>query len=711
MNKQLSALTFAGIRPDSLGEYLSGLGLLAAAAQRWPVVRGCWKDGQFVLLSDEIGIEAVEHYLLKEWTPTCYERWWEKEYDEDRSSAKKKKPVVAIAKRRACQPNDQLRSLDATLVTLNRPMSNPLFGNLAGRVGAKRDFSRAQKSCLQFVKAARGDEISLDDTGIPNDLKSVLKGFAKRADKLQIASEWLRHTLKSTSCSEIPPIGSAGTWFTFANKTFNSGQNWAREAQISPWSFLLALEGALLLVGGVARRLSANAKPYAVFPFVADAPSPLGEGEIGLAKSEFWAPLWAHPATLSEVRALLERGLARIGQRAAKAPHEFAVAVRAAGVDAGVAEFARFTLRQTTSGQYYEAIPGEHVQVGSPNSTDSQLIQETIDWLDRLPYEKQRGKFSGLRGPLEQAIIRIAERADDAERWQHLLLLLAETQGRIDRNKSLRDRCRALGWLAEGWFAAAWPSPPPEIQLARAVASLGAGGEMPLAVNIFGIELSKVRMLNKVRTPIFSGDKRPQRAIWHHGDLLRLLADVLERRLVDTDAAQPLPLDAPARCPLAAVEAFLADSLDFELIGRWIPPLSLIKWTQLPAAVATLSAKQTHATDSTMLLHSLFRPLFYPNKLEVGGEKLFPDHLRPSAALARRLLNLIRQGELAEAVQLAQNRYLAAGRAIVLPPVDLSAAHERIAAALIIPMRHSDVVSSLARWLQPSKHNLKGGER
>lgn len=698
MNKQLSALTFAGIRPDSLGEYLSGLGLLAVAAQRWPAVRGCWKDRQFALLSDEISLEAVEQYLLSQWVPTRYERWWEKEYDEDRALAKKKKPVVAIAKRRACQSNDQLRILDATLVTLNRPMSNPLFGNLAGRVGAKRDFSRAQKSCLQFVKAARGDEISLEDSGIPNDLKAVLKSFAKRENKLQIASEWLSHTLQSTSCSEIPPIGSAGTWFTSANKTFNSGQNWAREAQIPPWSFLLALEGALLLVGGIARRLSANAKPYAVFPFVADAPSPLSDGEIGLAKSEFWAPLWAHPATLSEVRALLERGLARIGQRAAKAPHEFAVAVRAAGVDAGIAEFARFTLRQTTSGQYYEAIPGERVQVGSPDSTDSQLIQQIIPWLDRLPYEKQKGKFNGLRGPLEQAIIRIAERADDAERWQHLLLLLAETQGRIDRNKDLRGRCRALGWLTEGWFEMAWPSPPLEIQLARAVASLGAGGELPLAVNVFGIEL------DKKRAPNFSGDKRPQRAIWHQGDLLRLLADVLERRLVDTDAANPLPLDARARCPLAAMEAFLSDSLDVELIGRWIPPLSLIKWKQSPSAAATTSATQTQATDGTMLLHSLFRPLFYQYKLELNEEKLFPDRLRPSAALARRLLNLIRQGELGEAVQLAQNRYLAAGHAIVMPPVELNAAHERIAASLLIPMRQSDVVSGLRRWLQPTKN-------
>jgi CRISPR-associated protein Csx17 len=675
MNKQLAALTLAGIRPDSLGSYLVGLGLLSALAAKWPEVRACWRNGCFALLEESLTREQVESYLLEEWRSTAYARWWgEKQKADTKAKADKN-----LWKARSAESVVNARLLDAHIVGVGRNQFNPVLGT-GGNIG-KRDLAKVYENAKALVASSE---------------QTAIVG-------------WLRATLYADFDAPLPDLTSAGTWFVYANKTFNSGQGWYREGQISPWSFLLALEGALLLVGGAAKRLSANARSYAVFPFITDTPAPLSENEVGLFKAEFWAPLWKQPTSLPELRALLERGLTRIGQRTAKAPYEFAVAARSAGVDAGVEEFVRFVLRSTTSSQVYEAVPGERIKVGTADSADSELIQQIIPWLDRLPYEprdsKQKGKFKGLRGPLEQAIIRIAERADDAERWQHLLLLLAETQGRIDRNKSLRDRCRALGWLAEGWFNAAWPSPPPEIQLARAVASLGAGGEMPLAVNVFGIEL------DKSRTPIFSGDKRPQRTIWHHGDLLRLLTDVLERRLVDTDAAQPLPLDAPARCPLAAVEAFLADSLDFELIGCWIPPLSLIKWTQPLTAVGATCATQAHGTDGTMLLHSLFRSLFYPHKLEVSGKELFPDHLRPSAALARRLLNLIRQGELAEAVQLAQNRYLAAGRAIVLPPVDLSAAHERIAAALIIPMHRRDVVSGLARWLQPSKHNLKGRDQ
>ena len=93
----------------------------------------------------------------------------------------------------------------------------------------------------------------------------------------------------------------------------------------------VGLGGARLLRGGGGRRLGSRARPYAVFPFLSDAPSPATEGEINLIRGEFWAPVWEHPANCAELEALLERGLARVGDRAAHAPHEFALAARSAG--------------------------------------------------------------------------------------------------------------------------------------------------------------------------------------------------------------------------------------------------------------------------------------------------------------------------------------------------------------------------------------------
>jgi CRISPR-associated protein Csx17 len=460
----------------------------------------------------------------------------------------------------------------------------------------------------------------------------------------------------------------------------------------------------LLLVGGVARRLSANARRYAVFPFISEGASHISESEVGLAKAEFWAPLWQHPATVAEVQTLLERGLARVGQRAAKAPHEFAIAARAAGVDAGVSDFVRFILRQTTSSQVYEAIPGERIKVSSSHSIESQLIEPLMQfWLDRLQRvafeprdSKQKGQFKGLCGPVEDAIIRIAERSDDAERWQKLLLILADVQERIDHNKELRKRCRALPWLDPAWFRKAWPTPSTEVQVACAMASIGTGTNFPILCNINGVELNK-------GTPTFLGEQRPQRVVWHNGDVVRLLVDILERRLVDTDPAAALPLTAHRFCRADHLSAFLNRALDLDEIKRWIPPLALIDWSKWQPSLYPGQHSGPYARyDGGYLLHALFRPLFYPDMLQIDGNELFPPHLRPRPVLVRRLLNLIRQGEGEEAIQLARSRYLAAGRATVLPPCPLSVDYERLAASLLIPMRRSAIVTAFSRWLQLS---------
>jgi CRISPR-associated protein Csx17 len=154
------------------------------------------------------------------------------------------------------------------------------------------------------------------------------------------------------------------------------------------------MEGALLVCGASSRRPGHRTRPYAVFPFISQSLQPETENEIGQkAAGEFWAPLWDNPATFSEVRALFQRGLARLGGRAAIAPHEFAVAALARGTDAGISKFVRYELRQTTSSQVYEAIPRNTFSVARGNETQqihpSHLLLQITGpgWLDRLPFE------------------------------------------------------------------------------------------------------------------------------------------------------------------------------------------------------------------------------------------------------------------------------------------------------------------------------------
>ena len=666
MSSVLTAVHCEGIRVDCLGNYLAGLGLLAAVSRRWPNVRGCWRRGHFVLVGDSIEVEGLERYLLNEWQPSPYEKWWTKAQKAD-TKAKSDRGIHGI---RAAQTDlGKVRLLDCHLVGSGRNQFNTVFGT-GGNIG-KRNLAKVY-----------GDAVAL------------VGGKDRRA-----ISDWLRTALFAEAGGTLPDLGSAGTWFVYANKTFNSGQDWYREGQISPWAFLLALEGARLLRGGAGRRLGSRARPYAVFPFLSDAPSPATEGEINLIRGEFWAPVWEYPANYAELEALLERGLARVGDRAAQAPHEFALAARSAGLDSGVATFVRFSLRQTTSSQVFEAIPGESVRVADREADDGKLLIPVSSWtrfLPEPPSSTQKAKFRGMRGPIERELIHVAERPEDAERWQALLLLLAAIQDRLDRNRSFRERSHPVPRLDPKWFDRAWPAPSPEILVARAVASVGAASKAPLFVNVFGVGQDKW------------GDwlfptSRPNRAVYHAGDPARALAAILERRLTDSELLDLLPVGGTAPCTAGMIEAVLCGSIDLERVARWLPAMVLLDWSDFKN-----SPVRSEATGGIYLLHALFRPLFHPSVITVNGQPLL--RARPKASMARRLLYLIRSGDWVQAIDAMRTRYLAEGHRTIAAPADIEADGERMAAALLIPMRSVDVVAGIERWMEASPARERKGD-
>lgn len=692
MTQKLHAFTLDGINVDSLGHYLVGLGVLSAAAQRWPTIRACWHQGRFKLLSDEAAdLDEVTKFLLTEWKPTSYERWWYK--------AQLTKVPDNIWKIRNERCVTEIRQLDSHIVPMTRNCFNPIFGT-GGNIGRRN-----------LVK-------------VWNDAAKLLK--KPERDK------WLEATLTGRADYAMPELASSGTWFVFANKTFNSGQSWYREGQLSPWSVLFSMEGASLLNGGVNRRMGSRSRPYAVFPFVSDPAQPETDGDIGMARAEFWAPLWEYPATIGEVSALLQRGLARIGGRAAQAPAEFAVAALAIGVDAGVAEFARFELRQTTSSNVFEAIPRERITVGHGDDVRAKAARQLVAliesrWIDRFPFEprdsKQKGKFVGLRGPIEAAIVRIGERPDEATRWQSLLLAMTKAQTRIDRNKGLRDRCIPLRTLAPEWFDLAWHPDDPlplEIEVARAIASIGwqiNSSDLPMLANVFGLETQRDKQGN-IRTTCFP-KARPPAAVWCGGSPLSLMLDVAHRRLVDAtkEDSRPFLNATNCACRSATIQHLLRNdgTLDLEEIVRWVPVLSLIDWSK--ASRAPEARHENGELDGTSLLHALVRPLFHGRNFELRASRkekslpLFPaDSVTgkaklPPAGLLQRLFNLLRFNSLDEALQVLQDRYRAAGHEIVMPPPGFEADGEIVAATLLIPMSNADVEYGLSRWLQPRKES------
>jgi CRISPR-associated protein Csx17 len=720
MMTQLRILRFNGFHPDTLGHYFAALGCLAAVNQKWPGVRGCWRNRRFLLLHESLTKQHVTEHLINTWKPTPYERWWEAAQKADTKS-KSSSEVWLLRNSRSI---DEVRVLDCHLVGLNRNQFNPVFGT-GGALG-QRDFADVWRGCLNKARPK-----SKEEKAAPNGPAKPKKLAGKKSKARQSSEAWLDATLTGDDKVELPTVTAAGTWFAFANKSFNTGQDWFREGRLSPWTYLLAVEGAFLMAGDANRRLGIRAQPYAVFPFVSDPAQPTTTGELGMSRGEFWAPLWDCPATVTEVRELLRRGQARLGNRSAHAPHEFAIAALAAGADAGVSEFIRFELRHTTTTQYcYEAIPRETVRVGPRGPVSRQtepdpgsLLKDVSRWLNQLPVDTKGKPFRGLRGPVESAIIRIGENPDDSERWQQLLLLLSLQQARIDRNKPLRETLAPLPWLNEGWFARAWPERlcTDEVELARAIASVGAGTGYPIVSNIFSVEFDRQRKPSFVK-----GDRSP-RAVWNDGEPLRTFGQILHRRLLDTEPGHRFPVGGTCPAPLATIAQLLdGGEMDLRQVAIWVVALSLIDWKETKLTVPRISISCT----GELALLGLFRPVFHedPGRLlderpndpkpalarRTLNTRLLPQAaarlLDPKPALARRILNMIQSGDLEEAIGSAKRFYQAAGRSVLEVPKggphhgDFPA---RLSAALLVPQTDYDVRRGLHRWLIPEKSNPK----
>ena len=671
MNPSLHIHAFPGINTDCLGHYLMSLGLLKAAASQWDSTRGFWREGIFHLVGEFTATE-LRNYLLSEWQPQPYVRWWSKFQEADTDAENSN----ALFGARAQRSISEIRVSDSTLIPTGRNQFSPLFGT-GGNI-ARRDLAKAWK----------------------------------KASDLRVADnspEWLECTLMGNSSVHTPNFKNGGTWFIYNSEAFNSGLRWSRGGFLSPWSYLLALDGALMVRGGSGRRLGSRARPYAVFPFISQPLQPASDSDVGQkAPGEFWAPLWTQAATFPEVRALFQRGLARLGGRAASAPHEFAVAALAAGTDAGLSGFLRFELRQTTSSQVYEAIPRGEFNVADKQQQESAhsstALMEILGprWFDRLPREPARKgskqRFTGLRGPIERLILAVGQAPDDAQAWQALLLQLAQSQNGIDRNLNLRKACHALPRLGVDWFRKAFPdSGSCEIRIAAALASLGAETDYPAACNIYGVKM-------RGKSIEFAKPGRPQRAVWHSGDPVSALLDLVERRLTDADGGKLTVFRSPLWLTPAEIDFFLSRGMcDLAEVQKWIPPLALLRW--FGNDLWQSAPNGSEPLDPKTHLWAFFKPFFHPGKIELGLRSFFLGEAGPKPAFARQLFALLRSGSVSEAIALVQAGWRAQGHRVIVPPLLKDIDAPRLAAALALPISSTRLARLVGRWLEPSKNN------
>lgn len=711
----LQVIPISGLSPDSLGNYLASLGLLRLLVSKWPSVRMAWHDDVLHVLGgpqalDELLDELMRIASNRTWTP--YERGWGAAQKE----STKAKSGDALALWQASAEEAELEMLASHAVAAGRVSFNPLLGS-GGNAG-KRDFAAGWKQAVDAL-ASSGSEAKKRTTNKANKNAHATESSSPNATDQRRAE--LEALLLGRPTAWLMERLNAASWFSDANKLYNSGQSPYREGRLSPWLMALACEGLTFFAGGASRRLGARARAVGAFPFVTRGAAPEVAGEAGRNLGEVWAPVWERPMTLPEIRALFARGRAELWGRGVLTPSAFATAIMRRGVDAGISEFRRFTLGRTTSANTFE--PRFEGRFGMPSSGEfrSPDYAKAIERVHAL-VEKVRRVAESTRkplppkswvptyvGPLESRLITaIAEQTCES----HLALLdaVVTVLDRVDRNRGFREKSISWEPLPIGWLPSLFADGQPETE-ARLALALVSGFPLsrPLTLYRFGVEWNHGRFEH--------AERAPARCVWGPGDLPRVLSVVLARRTLDWESTckeqerdeDPVRIVMPATC--LHISRWLDGAVDERLLAKWVSRLALFNWRTVPHEVRALAqpSPDRPGAEGALCLFGLFQPLFDRHPLLVRGVSSRRDLLDPKSgartpAAARTLVGLLRAGNIDAAVRLASSRYAMAGTFLARTNSPWSVGDpERLLASILFPIPDCERTALNERWLRPRR--------
>ncbi len=676
-------VTLPGVSLDSLGLYLSALGLLAVTCRQWPTARGCWRQGSFVLVNGPPTLGELLRYLSEVGSEGAW-RTYKPTWIESKKKDRGKEPVNTRHWASFEADESILPLFAAHLACGNRLAFNPLFGK--GGTEGRRDFAKGWREAVEDIKnPPRG----VDREQVSQDLAALLSGEA---------------------CRHVLGDFKAACWFSAANEIYNSGmKSFSRKGQVTPWAVVLAFEAFHFLAGSASRQLGNNRQARGAFPFVTTAAAPEREKEAGRSVGEFWAPVWERPMTIEEVRALFTRGRAEVDGTGALTPAAFGAAIVQRGVNAGIAEFRRFTLFHTTSAQTFESRLAATIPVaGQPVSALSQTVSRVLALRDRLPADRKKGQswiYVGLRGPLDEALVRLAAEATPEAGCMLTDNLLTALE-RVDRNRAFRKTKPPIRFrlFPASWAKSLFPDahPPCETRLAMAICSLCGNSDAQKPARFLGYRFG-MEPINKAQRLWAFPEASPFRRVWAGANLASDLAAVLRRRLVESEPTDSPPFRAAMQTGLADVLDWLDGEVDEAALAAWINRCSLFDWSacdlpRFPNRNVADSANALHA------FYAFFRPLFDPSALRAIRNPQIEEP--PKAGPLRSLAALLNRGDVAGAWGLARGAYARLG----VPTADFPIWQEftlqrpqRLLAALLVPVRFHRIAAAFRRWQSPSQ--------
>jgi CRISPR-associated protein Csx17 len=513
-----------------------------------------------------------------------------------------------------------------------------------------------------------------------------------------------------------------GQFAPFAAGGPNAATGFEGRTVMNPWDYLLCLEGTLLFAAAATKRLEASSKGALAYPFtvrtVGAGTGSVAMGDEATARAETWFPLWARPATLAEISAVLAEGRVQVGGRTARDALDFARAVSSLGIQRGITCFQRYSYLQRF-GRNVIAVPTDRVEVRRNPRGDLIDELERSDWLAsfrRLARQREPAPPARLRSlvaRLEDALFDLT-RTDHPSRVQSVLIRLGEAQEYLARSPTARKTVSPVPALSGRWVQAA-DDGSPEYRIAAALAGLHARVRpeegsprlaLPMAVHFGPVDPQWWGVRDRRRW--LEGAER--HVTWGPGGLSENLRALAVKRL--QAAARMNLADGPwlgqARAPLGAIGAWFEGAVDEARIADLLPGLVLSRVpNHLPHVVlATLPPPPAYAVlkPAFTSLEQLHRVAPLPSgKGGHDGE----TRASPSADAAA-ILRLLAAERVDEAVALGVRRLRANGRRV--RHTLEHAAHpegKTLLGALLVPLSDADLRRLLERVAHSEEERLE----
>lgn len=695
----MSSIHLNGCQAEPLLSYLAGLGVTRLIAEQFNSdVSARWDADQLVIAAHELDETSLVEFFAMDYKPTPLIAPWNgrggfqdgQERDSEKIVRKVEgsnlerlgpyRKAIEIARVtweeargyelitdgkipgkhkarfielcRATFPDEALAWLDASAVLLDDDIVFPLILGTGGNFGSM-DIS------FTFLK-------NLDALGLLDGQNSELAPEGKKHSNRR---SLLRHALFNDNNAKLHK-GSTGQFDPGGVGGPNSSSFGDGAALANPWSFVLAMEGAMVFASAAARRLSAESQMggsrKASMPFTVAATA-VGYGSAAggeSPKGELWAPLWRDEMSFREIRHFISEGRSQWGRSQARSGLDFVRAAATLGVDRSVDEFVRYLISER-HGQNVLAVPIGRLKVTDQGRPEVDLLRQLDVWVRRARSNQEPGAVTAALNALDRAQFAVATHGG-ARRLQTVLAALAEAEQAVSRSPKFCDDRRLhpiSGLLAQEWLPLL-DDGSVEFRIAVGLASLSdrMPPETPSGAEaVRGSLATLLRPVSRARYRLDWSNSGPRVPNFSRRPLFDVLNEAFGARAIlsaskrsdneshDHIAGLPFAFDYGLKVDIADIGHLLYGQLDEQRLGDILAGLLLLEWKDAYGVAADcLSAVPD---DPVARLHAASLPIyivlapFFVGRLPVAPTDTEPNPDRSIAVRPRpEWVGVIRSG-------------------------------------------------------------------